>query len=237
MYEYYSRVRYSEIGPDKLLTLSGIINYFQDCSTFQSEDIGLGIAILEEKQRAWLLNSWQIKVERFPTFGEPILLSTWAYDFKGIYGFRNFLMTDEEKNPLAYANSVWVYIDTYSLTPVRIPADAALPYGHEDKYPMDYAPRKITLPDSFQEMSSFPVVSSNIDTNNHVNNGQYILMGEQFLPNDFIIGQMRAEYRSSAHLGDMINPRISLKDNLCTVVLSGDNNIIYTIIEFTRKDN
>ena len=30
----------SEIGEDGNLTLPGLINYFQDCSTFQSEAIG-----------------------------------------------------------------------------------------------------------------------------------------------------------------------------------------------------
>ena len=36
-YSFTSRIRYSEIGEDGCLTLPGLINYFQDCSTFQSE--------------------------------------------------------------------------------------------------------------------------------------------------------------------------------------------------------
>lgn len=39
-YSFDSRVRYSEIGEDRHLTLNGMINYFQDCSTFQSEAAG-----------------------------------------------------------------------------------------------------------------------------------------------------------------------------------------------------
>ena len=39
MYSFDSFVRYSEVGEDKKLTLDGIINYFQDCSTFQSEEL------------------------------------------------------------------------------------------------------------------------------------------------------------------------------------------------------
>ena len=42
-YSFSGRVRYSEIGENGLLTLPGILNYFQDCSTFQSEEVGLGI--------------------------------------------------------------------------------------------------------------------------------------------------------------------------------------------------
>ena len=48
MYQFKSRVRYSETGVDARLSLMGIMNYMQDCSTFQSEDCGVGLAYLEE---------------------------------------------------------------------------------------------------------------------------------------------------------------------------------------------
>ena len=37
-FEFESRVRYSETGPDQKLTLVSLVDYFQDSSTFQSED-------------------------------------------------------------------------------------------------------------------------------------------------------------------------------------------------------
>lgn len=48
-YSFTSRIRYSEIGEDGCLTLPGLINYFQDCSTFQSEAIGEGVAELKKQ--------------------------------------------------------------------------------------------------------------------------------------------------------------------------------------------
>lgn len=233
MYQIDTRVRYSEIGPDKLLTLSGIINYFQDCSTFQSEDICAGLAYLEEQHRAWILNSWQIVIERLPNFGEKLTVGTWAYDFKGTYGYRNFLLLDEKGNPLAYANSIWIYMDTMNLRILRIPPEVALRYPHEEKYPMEYSPRKIHVPETYYTQSPFPVVASNIDTNNHVNNGQYVRMAEIYLPPQFKVHQMRAEYRSSAHLGDMITPKIYQDENLSVVTLCSADDSIYAIIEFT----
>ena len=35
MYSFDSRVRYSEVDEDRKLSLTGVINYMQDCSTFQ----------------------------------------------------------------------------------------------------------------------------------------------------------------------------------------------------------
>ena len=38
MYTFDSRVRYSETDEEGNLSVVGIMNYLQDCSTFQSED-------------------------------------------------------------------------------------------------------------------------------------------------------------------------------------------------------
>ena len=35
MYEFDSRVRYSEVDHHGTMTVPALINYFQDCSTFQ----------------------------------------------------------------------------------------------------------------------------------------------------------------------------------------------------------
>lgn len=50
-------------------------------------------------------------VERYPKIGEKIQTSTWATDFNGLFGERNFCMTDSEGKDVAYANSLWVYMD------------------------------------------------------------------------------------------------------------------------------
>ena len=47
---FESRVRFSEADHTELLTLPGLVNYFQDCSTFQSEDIGYGVESLKKKR-------------------------------------------------------------------------------------------------------------------------------------------------------------------------------------------
>ena len=42
MYTFDSRVRYSETDSGGKLTMASLINYFQDCSTFQAEELGVG---------------------------------------------------------------------------------------------------------------------------------------------------------------------------------------------------
>ena len=93
MYELNSRVRYSETDIDAKLSLTGIMNYMQDCSTMQSEDAGVGIGYLEQEKKAWLLSSWQIMIERRPALGEKIRVVTWPYGVKGLYALRTVSYT------------------------------------------------------------------------------------------------------------------------------------------------
>ena len=111
MYTFESRVRFSEVDHTELLTLPALVNYFQDCSTFQSEDIGYGVEVLKKSGQAWILSAWQIVVNRYPKLGERIRVSTWATDFTGLFGLRNFKMEDEAGEMTGWANSVWVYMD------------------------------------------------------------------------------------------------------------------------------
>ena len=106
MYHFDSRVRYSETDEQGQLSLTGILNYFQDCSTFQSEDLGMGVGYLKEHGRAWWLTSWQIVIDRYPSLGEEITVSTWPYDFKGLYGYRNFAITGSDGRYAARANMI-----------------------------------------------------------------------------------------------------------------------------------
>ncbi len=234
MYTFHSRIRYSEVNQNCQLTLSNIVNYFQDCSTFHSEDLGVGIAYSNSQKRAWVLSSWQIIVNRFPRLSEEVTIGTWATINKGIYGNRNFILKDKDGNDCAVANSIWIYLDTEKGTPCRLTEDIMAPYPTEPPYPMDYAPRKIALPEHFTEKERILITPIYIDSNNHVNNSQYIKIAESCLPEGFLIRQMRAEYRSSAHLNDTIVTKISENDTLFTVSLENPEGKIFAIVEFQK---
>ena len=83
-YEFEARVRYSEIGHRGTMTIPALINYFQDCSTFHSETVGLGMEHLRQEKKAWVLSYWQIVVGRCPKLCEKITVGTFATEFKEI---------------------------------------------------------------------------------------------------------------------------------------------------------
>ena len=77
-YQWKQRIRYSEVDGERKLTIPNLVNYFQDCSTFQSEELGVGCEYMEEHQKAWVLSFWQIVIERRPKLGEEVTVETFA---------------------------------------------------------------------------------------------------------------------------------------------------------------
>ena len=231
IYTFDSRIRYSEIDHHGTITLPGIINYFQDCSTFQSEDIGAGLEVLREKKRAWLLSYWQVVVDRYPALGEKVTVGTFAYGFRGLFGERNFFMKDADGNQIACANSLWVFMDIEKGRPTRPEESDIAPYGTEPRLDMEYEGRKISLPEQMEDLPSFPVRKYHIDTNEHVNNCQYVQMALEVLPRDLQVHQLRVDYKKSAVLGDQVYPRMAKDGERMVVELCDGEGNVYAAIE------
>ena len=231
-YTFAGRVRFSEVDHRQQMTLPAIINYFQDCSTFQSESLGLGIDHCAERNCAWILSSWQVLIDRYPRLGEEIQISTWASGFNKFLGDRNFCMQDKDGALVAYANSVWVYMNMKKGRPVR-PEDSEIElYGMGEPLEMEYASRKVRLPEDAARAEAFPVLRCHIDTNEHVNNCQYVQMALEVLPEIWQIRELRVEYKKSAVYGDMICPKIACDENRTVVELCDEEDKPYAVVEF-----
>ncbi len=235
-YQFESRVRYSETGLDRKLTIGAIINYFQDCSTFQSEACGNGIDYLKGRNRAWMILSWQIEIARRPVLGERITVQTWPYEFKAFYGNRSFTLLDETGAYLVKANSIWALMNMESGRPAKVLPEDISGYQMEQPLEMRSFSRKIQmpLPEDCAVQESFPVARHHLDTNNHVNNGQYIAMAEEFLPEDFEASTLRVEYRAQAKLHDVIVPMLYREADSLTVGLCNEEGKPYAIVVYLR---
>ena len=187
-YTIEGRIRYSEIDHHGTVTLPGIINYFQDCSTFQSEDIGEGRAKLAKKKRAWILSYWQVIVDR--------------------------------------------YLDVESGRPVRPDQEEIDAYGEEPPLEMPYEGRKIVLPKETKDRPVFPVRKYHIDTNEHVNNCQYVQMALEVLPEEIQVHKLRVDYKKSAVLGDRIFPKYAKEEDRVVVELCDEGGKAYAVVEF-----
>ena len=240
MYSYDTRIRYTECANDRKLTLPALVNLFQDCSLFHSEDVGLGLDYLAQSRTAWFLLNWQVVVERMPVFGERVKVCTQPYDFKGFYGSRNFWLEDESGTTIVKAATLWSYMSLETLRPVRPDAAQMARYGTGEKLEMDYAPRKLAVPDNLEACGTIAVRPDMIDTNRHVNNGQYISIAMSLLEQDrssVKVRQMLAEYKKSAVMGDTFHPYTGWQDGRYYVCLKDDDGNVNVVVVFEADDS
>ena len=136
------------------------------------------------------------------------------------------------------ANSVWVYMDMERMRPMRIPEKVADAYRPEigEELPGEWGARKLSVPEDGTVMPPVPVAGFFIDTNHHMNNGKYILVAKESVPEDFAIGGVRAEYRRAAMLGDVLHPVVTVSEEKITVVLTDGGDQIYAIVEFAAVE-
>ena len=232
MYKKGTKVRYSECGENGKMRLTSMINQFQDCTTEHSESLGAGIEHTREKRRAWILSSWQIVVERYPKVHDKIEISTWPTGFKGVLGPRNFCMKTPEGEMLAYANTIWVYMNLETGMPTRPDEEEKSFYEIEPPLEMEYASRKIKMPEEMKVVDTFSVRKYQIDTNSHMNNCQYVQMAVEVLPDDFEIHQVRVDYKKSAVFGDKIVVKEAMEEGRIVVELCDMEETSYAVVEF-----
>ena len=217
-FSFDSRIRYSEVDSSCRLSLTGLTNYFQDCSVFHSQSHDVGIRFLADNHIAWVLSSWQICINRLPLLNEQVKISTWAYGMKAFYGYRNFTLEDARTG-----------------RPVKVPQEFADTYGLEPQLEMECAKRKLHIPDDMEKKGEIVVPQFFIDSNHHMNNEKYVMLAQQLLPNDFEISELRVEYRKEAKLGDTVISYVKYTSKSVTVVLADTDKKPYSVVEFLSK--
>lgn len=234
MYTFDTRIRYSETDENGNLSLESIIDYMQDCTNFQSEDLGAGLEYHRQKQIIWVLNFWQIIIDEYPPMGDWLTVGTQSFGYEKMFGHRNFLITrkDKPEERIAIANSLWVLMDLAKGRPMIVPPEVGDVYGKADPLDMDYAPRKIKVPNEGGVPGTpFIVQEYHLDTNHHMNNGQYVRMAKAALEANLTVRELRVEYRREAVCGDRITPVVYNMEGEYIVALNDDAGKPYAVVQ------
>ena len=85
-----------------------------------------------------------------------------------------------------------------------------------------------------EAQASIPVHNYYIDTNQHMNNGKYVLVALEYLPEDFPLREIRVEYKKAATLSDILYPAVSITGECVTVALNDEVGKPYAIIIFLK---
>ncbi len=222
------------LGSNGQLNIPGVVNYFQDVCLFHSHDAGITLDRIHKRHSAWLLNSWYLIFHRFPKLGERVVVSTSPYEFRAIYGMRSFSLKTDDGELLAVADSIWFLYDSMKKKPIRPEQSELDAYGIGPRYDMPKAPRKIILPSEEKFIEKLVIYQNQLDTNHHVNNGEYVRISCNYIPDSLISPELRIEYKNAAVLGDIVNVYTAETADCFYVILRNEDGILYTVSEFRK---
>ena len=232
MYEYDIRIGYSRVDENKKLSIPALIDLFQDCSTFQSEDLGVGFDYCNQKGLFWVVNSWQTEIDRLPKLCERVSVFTYPVEFKGFVGKRCFGIRSGN-DIIVRCFSVWALLDTEKYKPASMTEEMLSSYKTEEALPMGKIERKIRIPDGGVQGKPLTIESIHLDANHHVNNGKYVGIAASYLPGGKTYKAFRAQYLAQAFLGDTIYPRVfELGEDGYIVSLENGDGAPYAVMEF-----
>lgn len=253
MYTFETNIRFSEVDEGGRLSIPAIIDLLQDCSTFQSDSLGVGPAHAAATGRAWMISAWEVEVLSRPRFNDPVSVSTWATDFKGIKATRDFtICATADDRPLVRAASSWFLFDSSEGRPIRLPEEETAPYSadlEDEPLGLPRIPRRLKLEGEPVSAAPVTVTGAHLDTNHHVNNAQYVSLAlgaleELALSAPGADGTAQAgedapfwmdvHYTAAAKLGDVLHPHIYRAEDAVTVSLDNDGGKPFAQVRLHR---
>ena len=240
-------VHYYEIDKTKRLTLPGLIHYFQDMAILHSENVGYTLDYYERNNQGFMILKWDINIYRMPGFNESIKIVTRPYSFKKFLANREFKVYDNSGALIAEANTGWVFADTNTRRPLRVPQEIHTAFGVEldaEKYYINLEDLSPVSEGMYND--NVKVREQDIDTNNHVNNVRYIEWALLSLPEEFRMNNsaanIKVNYKKELQLGDEADIAADISDSgdeiisKHTLYCSG-KEVCSIQIKWTRESN
>lgn len=166
--------RKGQLSPYHLLKL------MQETAWGHVDANNVGWNYLKQFNQFWALIRVHVIVDRFPKWNEEVVLRTWGKPSDALLHYRDHEMVDREGNVIIRSTSSWVILDFDSGKPQKVSIPSHL-YTNGELNAIAEKPPKIKMFDYGTEHSFQPVLYSDIDVNQHVNNSNYL----QFVINHF----------------------------------------------------
>lgn len=167
-------VHYYEVSPYEEATPLTILHYLEDAAIAHSEAVGYGIRRLKSEGLAWILNRWHLQMDQYPLRGEKVIVETWPSKFERFYATREFLIIDTNQKIIGRATSLWVFFNTETKRPLRIRSEFLDAYGLDPLRAIEDPFSQLQGGGEEEGEQTFSVRRSDIDSNGHVNNVNYL---------------------------------------------------------------
>ena len=211
---------------------SSLVDFLWDVVISQSDYLGETKEGFVHNQCIWVLLKYDITIYEYPKFRDTITVDTKVLGTKKFYGYRQNTIKNSEGKVIGEVFSTAILIDFEKRRPMRIsPAQSEI-YGLDGE--LDEAPPLDDIPKIQKEdyIKDYPVRYSDIDSNGHVNNVNYMEMAIDTLPrsilNEYKLYNIKVLFKKETTDGDILH--------ISSEVIDNDSDNIITIHNITRNN-
>lgn len=168
-----------QIHPDGRISLTSLADLFQEIAWRHADSADFGRNLVDIKLM-WALSRLDIKVEKFPKWGQSIQLFTGGRGADKLFAFREFLVWDQNDQVLVRGMSSWLLLNSETKR-IQKPESVLPAVLFDTSRRPEWQPSKILVSGELIASEEVKVRLSDLDLNNHVNNTSYIRWVENFL--------------------------------------------------------
>lgn len=237
VYQEKKRVTcYESDSTEKMLPTTAM-NYFQEASTNQGNQLGLGGDYLKANNLAWFLVKYRIRFNDYPRYQDEVTVTTRATGMEKFCATRRFTIEDGAGTEKVVADTQWLLINRESEKMERIdqhPEMAA--YECFEKGEPIF--KKISKINQIDLEKSFSVRFLDIDFNKHVNHVKYLAWAIEVLPLEVVktkvLSEAKIVYKAQCFYGDQVRALgEQLAENLYRIDIVNQDDIVMCQLELT----
>ena len=209
--EYPFTVESFETDYDRRIKPFALQSRLQELTYRASAAGGAGYADLRERGLFWALNRMHIAVDRWPEWGEDLMLQSWFRGRTGPMYQRHYVLLradDPEGAPLVRATSSWTVI---TLEGRNVTRELVYPENFaEEEDLLPFCPKILTPGDvELAPAGSRRALYSDLDSNGHVNNCFYPQWGADLLGFPYLsthqLTDIQVGYYREIHPGEQVD--------------------------------
>ncbi|MCL2191945.1 MAG: thioesterase [Treponema sp.] len=174
-------VRFNAIDRSDTMTLSAVLNVFQELAVSHAENLGVGREAMASTGQAWILSRMSVQVDRRPNYCEAVTVRSWPRSWEKLFALRDFDVLDAQGSPIIRARSCWIIIDMEKRRPIRPQSALEGIHLNEGLDALPFVPASLEERQSMQKMAEYRALYNDVDYNGHVNNVSYIRWVENAL--------------------------------------------------------
>jgi acyl-ACP thioesterase len=211
-FRHAARVLLGDAAPDGRARLDALARWLQDAAYLDVVDAGF------EGRGAWVVRRSRLDVERFPTFGEPLELTTWCSGLGKMWAERRTSVAGDRGGRVE-ATALWVFVDPDTGRPRPLDAEQVAVWGSSAGDRRVRARLTHEDPPADAPGTSWRFRAADLDIAQHVNNAAYWTVVEDDLAATGSVPEpvsAEVEHRGAAGAGAALVRRVQDRWWICS---------------------